>query len=233
METTNVDMSDPFVYCFHSWYLMSVFLTVPTIVKGGTSPSGKMVLDLVLPVRRGNLRTSRWGRRGYWYQQISSVTCYILFCFHQSNFGHIFRVFKWYYSFILTANNIPLGGCSCEKAHIAYGVIIAILVLIIIALLVFICRRERGKHSLKGMLSGNRIVGPTTILPVTIISTVNVVVVVLDCINSKNYIKEVKVQGRALCAVLSWEEELVQRLTYIDLLQLFMNSRNRNCLCLK
>ena len=37
------------------------------------------------------------------------------------------------------------GGCSCEKAHIAYGVIIAILDLIISALLVFICRRKRGK----------------------------------------------------------------------------------------
>ena len=82
-------------------------------------------------------------------------------------------LFKWYYSLILTVNNIPLEGCTCKQAHIAYGIIIAILVFIVIALLVFICRRERGKHSLKGMLSGNRIVGPTTILQVNIICIVD------------------------------------------------------------
>ena len=38
----------------------------------------------------------------------------------------------------------------------------------------FICRRERGKHALKEMLSGNRIVGPTTILQVNIICIVDV-----------------------------------------------------------
>ena len=51
-----------------------------------------------------------------------------------------------HYYFIYFVIGVFLGGgCSCEKAHIAYGVIIAILVLIIIALLVFICRRKRGK----------------------------------------------------------------------------------------
>ena len=54
------------------------------------------------------------------------------------------------------------------------------------------------------MLSEDRIVGPTTISPVNIISTVDVVVVVvLDCSDSKNSINEIKLRARALCAVLS------------------------------